>query len=79
VYIEFGPVGYAGVIRIKAAIEEWATRYQVRYTQKTYKNTHRLGFNDESNFALFSLTWNPDLSKEPWLRYRLVNYGNSSY
>jgi hypothetical protein len=46
---------------IKAEVALWANQYGVpdsAYSQKTIKYTHRLGFNNEKYFSLFSMTWN---------------------
>ena len=58
---------------LKVDIVDWATQYNVPYTQKTIKYTHRLGFNNEKYFSLFSMTWN---AKIP---YRIVNIENERY
>ena len=58
---------------IKLDIVDWATRYNIPYTQKTIKYTHRLGFNKNEHFSLFSMTWN---SKIP---FRIINVNNEKY
>jgi len=60
---------------IKSDIAIWADRYQVpdsAYSQKTIKYTHRLGFNHERYFSLFSLTWTS-------FEFRIVNIDNERY
>ena len=60
---------------IKAEIAIWADRYQVpvsAYSQKTIKYTHRLGFNHERYFTLFSMTWDK-------YDYQIVNIANERY
>lgn len=60
---------------IKADIAVWADRYQVpdsAYSQKTIKYTHRLGFNHERYFSLFSMTWDS-------FAFRIVNIANERY
>jgi hypothetical protein len=45
---------------IMAEVAIWAHHYGVpdsAYSQKTIKYTHRLGFNNEKYFSLFSMTW----------------------
>jgi len=77
VYIEFDlphDESYGLVLGlIKVDIVDWATRYNVPYSQKTIKYTHRLGFNREEHFSLFSMTWS---SKIP---FRIVNVNNERY
>jgi len=76
-YIEFQlPRGdeYGLVLEyIKVEIVDWATKYNIPYTQKTIKYTHRLGFNKNEHFSLFSMTWN---SKIP---FRIINVNNEKY
>lgn len=60
---------------IKAEIAIWADRHQVpdsAYSQKTIKYTHRLGFNNEKYFSLFSMTWDK-------FAFRIVNIVNERY
>jgi hypothetical protein len=78
-YIEFKlpqDNSYGHVLNlIKVEIVDWATRYNVPnsdYNQKTIKYTHRLGFNKEKYFSLFSLTWDK-------FNYRIVNIENERY
>jgi hypothetical protein len=65
---------------IKVEIVDWATRYNVPYTQKTIKYTHRLGFNKEEYFSLFSMTWQSGKADCPsWLNYQIINIANERY
>jgi hypothetical protein len=78
VYVEFElPPELRTVIAnaIKAEVAIWADRYGVPdsdYSQKTIKYTHRLGFNKEKHFSLFSMTWDK-------FEYRIVNVLNERY
>ena len=59
---------------IKKEIQDWCTKYEVvGWSQKTIKYTHRLGFNDEKYFSLFSMTWNADFP------FQIVNVANERY
>lgn len=58
---------------LKIAISRWATKYQIPYTQKTIKYTHRLGFDHEEYFSLFSMTWDWDYN------FRIVNISKQRY
>jgi hypothetical protein len=77
VYIEFqlpNNEHYGYVLEfIKVEIVDWATRYHVPYTQKTIKYTHRLGFNNDKHFSLFSMTWNPIIP------FQIINIANERY
>jgi hypothetical protein len=78
VYIEFdlppslrNPIAEA----IKASIALWANKYEIPttgYSQKTIKYTHRLGFNREEYFSLFSMTYQD-------FNFRIVNIANEKY
>ena len=78
-YIEFHlPPGMSTRVMaeaIKAEVAIWANRYgvpQSDYTQKTIKHTHRLGFNDEKYFSLFSMTWES-------FKFQIVRIENERY
>lgn len=78
-YIEFelpkDGGAHATVLAIKIAIGRWAKQYGVPdsdYSQKTIKYTHRLGFNNEKYFSLFSMTWDH-------YEYRIVDIANEKY
>ena len=65
---------------IKREVRSWAERYGVRYTYKTIKYHHRVGFDRDENFSLFLMTWNPEeLELRPWLRYQLIDNINERY
>jgi hypothetical protein len=78
VYIEFlltPGLKHANVEAIKKEIAIWIKQYGVPdsdYSQKTIKNTHRLGFNKEKHFSLFCMTWNK-------FDYQVVNIANEKY
>jgi hypothetical protein len=80
VYLKFDVRFHNELADIKREIQEWALQHGIRYTQKTIKYHHRVGFDQESDFTLFSLTWNPkDLDQRPWLQFQLVNVNNERY
>lgn len=59
---------------IKQEIDLWIQQYGVvGHSQKTIKYTHRLGFNNEKYFSLFSMTWTSDIP------YRIVDIANERY
>jgi hypothetical protein len=76
-YIEFElPRGeyYGHVLTlIKAEIVSWTAKYNVPYSQKTIKYTHRLGFNNEEYFSLFPMTWTSDIP------FKIINIANEQY
>jgi hypothetical protein len=79
VYIEFQlPRGLSTRVMAGAIIAEvaiWAEKYQIptsAYSQKTIKHTHRLGFNNEKYFSLFSMTWDK-------FDFQIVNITNEKY
>lgn len=76
-YIEFQlphDESYGYVLElIKVEIVDWATKYNVSYTQKTIKYTHRLGFNNDKHFSLFSMTWTTQIP------FQIINIANEKY
>ena len=52
---------------IKEKIKNWSAQYDIPYTQKTIKYTHRLAFNDDKHYTVFVTTWNSNLE------YRLID------
>jgi len=77
VYIEFQlphDESYGVVLSlIKTEIVDWATKHSIPYTQKTIKHTHRLGFNNERYFSLFSMTWTANIP------FRIMRIENERY
>ncbi len=77
-YVQFDlPQGLTYVIveAIKSSITVWANKYQIPstdYSQKTIKYTHRLGFNRQEHFSLFSMTYTD-------FDFRIVNVQNEKY
>jgi hypothetical protein len=78
VYVEFDlPPDLRNIVAeaIKASIRLWVDKYQIPaagYSQKTIKYTHRLGFNREEYFSLFSMTYTD-------FNFRIVNISNEKY
>jgi len=65
---------YYALSVIREEIQDWLEKYPVESTQKTIKYKHRLAFNDDRNYTLFALTWNPKSwnQKYSWIQYRLI-------
>ena len=64
---------------IQEEIKLWANRHGVRYSTKFIKGVLRVGFDKESDFTLFTMTWAPDLEESPNLECRIVNIQNERY
>ena len=64
---------------IQEEVQNWAEHYGVRYTTKYVKGVFRVGFDKESDFTLFTMTWAPDIEESPNLVYRIVNIQNERY
>ena len=65
---------------IKREVKSWADRYGIRYTYKTIKYHHRVGFDRDEHFTLFSMTWNPaNYDERPWLKYQIIDIVNDRY
>ena len=52
---------------IRLDIVDWSTRYNIPYTQKTIKYTHRLAFEQDQYYTLFATTWTSKME------YRLID------
>ena len=52
---------------IRLDIVDWSTRYNIPYTQKTIKYTHRLAFDKDQYYTIFATTWNSKME------YRLID------
>ena len=79
-YIAFENIRWRPDIeKIQEEVHNWAERHGVRYTTKFIKGVFRVGFNKESDFTLFTMTWDPDLEESPNLAYRIVNVQNERY
>ena len=65
-FIEFQlPTGSAGMAagmalqRIRRELKTWSDRYNIAYTSKTVKYTHRVCFDSDSLYDFFVMSWNP--------------------
>lgn len=68
-------IGAAILEAIKSSIILWTHKYEIPssgYSQKTIKYTHRLGFNRQEYFSLFSMTYTD-------FNFRIVNVQNEKY
>ena len=79
-YIEFklsqGAAGQAAVhalYMIRKDLVSWATKYSIKYTEKTIKYTHRVTFDDDSYYPFFAMTWNPDKKYHFLSNWRIVS------
>ena len=45
------------LLKIRRTIVEWAERYQIAYSEKTVKYTHRLCFEQDHYYDFFALTF----------------------
>lgn len=78
--IEFSlPTGAGGMAashhyrQLKAEIERWTSKYNITYTDKLIKYTYRVCFEDDKDYSLFQLTWNPGDRVTDWgYRYRII-------
>lgn len=70
-YVEFDVESWEFVTKIemiKHYLEIWASQQNIPYKEKTIKRKHRVSFNDDRHYAIFSLTWNPDFRTN----YRII-------
>lgn len=52
---------------VQLDIIDWATRYNIPYTQKTIKYIHRLAFDQDQHYTIFATTWNSKL------KYKIIS------
>jgi len=65
---------YYALAAIQEEIHDWLEKYPVQHRQKTIKYKHRLTFEDDSNYTLFMLTWNPkSWNQHSWINFRVVS------
>ena len=65
-YIEFTlPTGAGGMSanyvhwEIRKNLQEWSEKYQIPFQSKVEKLKVKVTFEDERNYSVFSMTWNP--------------------
>ena len=65
-FIEFHlPTGSAGMAAgmmlqtIKRELAKWSERYNIPYTSKTVRYTHRVCFEEDNLYNFFVMSWNP--------------------
>ena len=65
-FIEFQlPTGSAGMAAgmmlqtIKRELNRWSERYNIAYTSKTVRYTHRVCFEEDKLYDFFVMSWNP--------------------
>lgn len=56
-YVEFNVTNWLHLMQIRSAVDSWQQQHGVVVRQKTVKNIHRVGLDDESQWVLFMLTW----------------------
>jgi len=59
-FIEFQLLDQPGMPlqHIKNELEKWSKRYNIPYTCKTVRYTHRVCFEDDKLYGFFVLSWN---------------------
>ena len=79
-YLKFDTASSACIRDIMEEIDNWAKRYDVRYSYKSIKLHHRVAFDKDKDYTLFQLTWSPaDQETRPWLRYQIINVQGELY
>ena len=55
-------------------LHDWADKYHIAYNKKIHKFTVRITFDDDKHYALFALTWSPqvDLFRNYLLDFRFI-------
>lgn len=44
---------------IEKELSKWSERYNITYTSKTVKHTHRVCFEEDKLYGFFVMSWNP--------------------
>lgn len=70
---------YYALATIQEEIHNWLEKYPVAHKQKTIKYKHRLTFEDDHNYTLFVLTWNPKSWNQDhiWINFCVVSDPNN--
>jgi hypothetical protein len=62
---------------IKQELRAWSQQYQIAYTEKTVRYTHRVCFDDDKHYSFFAITWRPKGTPAQWLNFRLITDRNN--
>jgi hypothetical protein len=71
-YVEFELpefISGASLLLLRRSILDWAQKYQIPYTEKTIKYTHRVCFESDEFYSFFAMTYP---QTEHFLRYRII-------
>lgn len=71
-YVEFELpefISGASLLLLRRSIVDWAQKYQIPYTEKTIKYTHRVCFDKDEFYSFFAMTYP---QTESFFRYRIV-------
>lgn len=45
--------------QIKLELDNWSAKYNIPYTDKVFKHTYRVCFNEDRFYSFFQITWDP--------------------
>lgn len=82
-YIEFnlpkdsGQAAAHSLILIRKVLVEWGVKYNIPYTEKTVKYTHRVCFDDTKHYSFFAMTWNIDKRFRALERWSIITDPNN--
>lgn len=74
-YIEFAlSKGSAAqsLLIIRKSLVDWGAKYNIPYTEKTIKYTHRVCFKDSQHYSFFAMTWNPEKRYNALCNWRFI-------
>lgn len=57
---------------IKQELRAWSKKYNISYTEKTVKYTHRVCFDNDAVYSFFAVTWQPKGQKASWFQFKLI-------
>jgi hypothetical protein len=52
-------------------------KYNIEYTEKTVRYTHRVCFDDDKIYSFFAVTWRPKGTPAYWLNFKLITDRNN--
>lgn len=57
---------------LKQELRAWSKKYNIEYTEKTVRYTHRVCFDDDENYSFFAVTWRPKGQPVYWLNFKII-------
>lgn len=62
---------------IKQELRAWSKLYNIEYTEKTVRYTHRVCFDNDATYSFFAVTWRPKGQPVYWLNFKIITDRNN--